>query len=350
MQKNTFTQEQLQIIKDTINNDADREKLLDYLNRHEVVGKEIFPYLDKSKSAIDYKFMYFPISCDVFIRRLPIYFYQKDIDNHDVGDFSQYAMGLYADYHGSEGEFPKDLENLYGTIEKMHYYHRLNLKTIFNYPIDQTGYISRTKFLIQWAHYLELAEEYGVQEKTPVHFIVDYNYILEKAGLKPIVYEIQEQYIGEYAYRMGNVIRVEGFFPCDDRGNPIMRWIGIDVVNPKKIWAEVNKKLKGYLFIEVNPKTAISGLNCWGPNDDGSDCWYPLYTGPLLMEFDYEKLKDLRKKEKLTQKQVAEAIGAAERTYQKWESGTTTPDCIYLLRLMNVLDVRDIEELTRVNS
>jgi transcriptional regulator with XRE-family HTH domain len=89
-------------------------------------------------------------------------------------------------------------------------------------------------------------------------------------------------------------------------------------------------------------------MNCWGENHDGSDVWYALYMGPQLMQFDSEALKDIRNREKLTQQQVADAIGASVRTYQKWERGDTTPDSHHLLRLMNVLDIRDTKELTKV--
>ncbi|MBR0052293.1 MAG: helix-turn-helix transcriptional regulator [Bacteroidales bacterium] len=51
------------------------------------------------------------------------------------------------------------------------------------------------------------------------------------------------------------------------------------------------------------------------------------------MEFDFTVLKERRKKLKFTQQEVADAIGATVRTYQKWENGDTTPDGHYLLRL-----------------
>lgn len=66
------------------------------------------------------------------------------------------------------------------------------------------------------------------------------------------------------------------------------------------------------------------------------------------MEFDSEALKEIRKRENLSQRQVAEAIGASVRTYQKWESGNTTPDSHHLLRLMNIIDIRDTKELTKL--
>lgn len=355
MSKKKLTSEQVQTIEDTLKSNTEKEKLYEYLIRNDIVGIEIFSYLNNSK--FDSKFIYEPVMYDVFIRRLPIYFYEQynsyDGDNYDyiqtnpnkpkvaipkhIGDFTQYALS-------DMKRDSKDLESLYSTVEKMYYHHKLDLRTIFNYPIDQTGYCSRKDFLMQWAHYLDLAVEYGVEEKMPKRFLVTYNYMLERAGMKPIIYEIKELYSGEYIHRAGNVIRVEGVFPCED-GIPIMRWIGLEIKNPTKIWSEINERSEGNLYIEINSKTAIWGLNCWNDDDD----WYLLYGGPLLMEFDYEKLKEHRRREKLTQKQVAEAIGAAERTYQKWESGDTSPDCIYLLRLINVLDIKDVYELTKIN-
>lgn len=348
MEKKALSEEQLQIIEDTIKDVSEREKLIEYLDRHDIVGKEIFPYLNKTKEASKWDFIYEPVSCDVFIKRLPIYYYHNTTNSRNIGDFSQYAMGLYKNYD-SDKEYLENLEDLYIAVERMYYHHKLDLNTIFNYPIDQTGYCSRTDIFMQWANYLDLAEKYGVNNKTPECFIVDYNYILERAGLKPIIYEIDEQCSGEYMSRTGNVIRVEGTFPFDDNGNPIMRWIGLDVIEPTRIWGKVNERSKGYICIEVNSKTAIYGLNCWGLNDNGEDCWYRLYVGPLLIEFDYKKLKECRNRESLTQRQVAAAIGSAERTYQKWESGETTPDCIYLLRLMNVLNIKEVDELTSVS-
>jgi transcriptional regulator with XRE-family HTH domain len=68
------------------------------------------------------------------------------------------------------------------------------------------------------------------------------------------------------------------------------------------------------------------------------------------MEFDYEALKSIRKRGKLTQQQVADSIGASVRIYQKWESGDTTPDCHYLLRLTNVLDIREPREIKKTTE
>ena len=63
------------------------------------------------------------------------------------------------------------------------------------------------------------------------------------------------------------------------------------------------------------------------------------------MEFNCSEIKRTREKFKYTQKQVAEAVGASVRTYQKWESGETTPDGHYLLRILNWLDISDVQDV-----
>ncbi|CAG7651397.1 helix-turn-helix domain-containing protein [Paenibacillus allorhizosphaerae] len=342
---------ELDIIREYIKGKYVLEKLESYFSRHDLIGEEIFPYLGEiGKDFVVHlgeRYSYHPVMKDVFIRRIPFYFYKPDeVSLNNIGDLNQYIMGILREPLAFE-ESEVWLERLYQALEKMFYHHKLDLLTIFNYPIDQTGHVSQTEMLFQWAHYLDLAEKMNLPEKTPKHFIVAYNYALEMVGLPPIIYEIEEAFNYEYISRQGNEFELRGRFPCGEDGQPILRWIGVKIKNPNKVWAKVDKRLKGSLYVEANPTTAIWGLNCWGKHDDGSDAWYPLYVGPQLMEFDPEALRDIRNREKLSQKQVADAIGASVRTYQKWESGHTTPDSHHLLRLMNVLDIRDTKELTR---
>lgn len=52
-----------------------------------------------------------------------------------------------------------------------------------------------------------------------------------------------------------------------------------------------------------------------------------------------DNLKDLRKQHKLSQEDVAEAIGVSRQAVAKWENGDTTPDimnCVALARLYDV--------------
>lgn len=327
-----------------------RRKLTSYFTRHELIGEELFPYItegNKGLSSRDYQVAYRPVAKDVFIRRIPFYFYTPDM-GRKVGSLHDYTRKIFLDHYDQEGLYEQMLETLYGTLERMHYHHHIDLKTLFEYPIDQTGQVSRIDVLYKWARYLDLTEQLNLPDKTPRHLLVDYNYARERAGQSPEIFELEEQNIGEYIRRSGNTLEFQGTIPCDPNGQPILRWIGAQIRNPVKVWAKVDKRMHGSLYVEISPTSAIWGLNCWGKGDDGSDMWYPLYIGPQRMEFDPQALKGLRQREKLTQKEVSDAIGASVRTYQKWESGNTSPDSHYLLRLMNVLDVRDTMELTKV--
>ncbi len=320
------------------------EKLMSYFGRHETIGEEIFPYLGEKENEL-----YFPnhsLPIETFLRRVPFYFYRSQRNLDKLGQLKDYVTGIFREHKYGE-QASEYIEQLFVTLEEMHYHHQLEVEQIFNYPIKQTGLVCQTEFLFQWSHYLKLIEVLNLSDKMPKHFIVSYNDVLERSDLLPIIYPLEQQYNYDYTSRDGNKIRVSGTFPCDASGHPILRWIGIRIKNPVRVWAKVNDRLKGELFIQVGPTTAIWGLNCWGEQEDGTDVWYALHIGPQLMEFDNEELKRIRNREGYTQKEVADAIGTSVRSYQKWEAGETAPDSHNLLRLMNVLDIRDTKELTR---
>jgi DNA-binding XRE family transcriptional regulator len=201
---------------------------------------------------------------------------------------------------------------------------------------------------LQWNHYLHLCGELRWDDLLPDCFITRYNEALEKCGCPAIIYEIGEIGIGDIYWRTGSQMEFEGTFPYDRNGNPVMRWIGLRVKNGGQIRCSQKKSQcgRGRLFIELRPNTTIHALNVYNDKDD-NDTWYQIYAGPQIMQFDYATLKDTRKRMKYTQRDVADAIGATIRTYQKWESGETTPDGHYLLRLMNWLDIRDVQDVVR---
>ncbi|OME78747.1 hypothetical protein BK120_23750 [Paenibacillus sp. FSL A5-0031] len=320
------------------------EKLMSYCNRHESIGEEIFPYLGEKENDL-----YFPnhiLTKETFLRRIPFYFHRSQNNLDQLGELDHYVSGIFREskYFEQSAEY---IEQLFVTLEEMHYQHHLEVEQIFNYPINQTGLICQTEFLFQWSHYLKLIAPLHLHDKMPKHLITSYNDVLERSGLPPIIYPLEQHYNYDYISRDGQKFSVKGTFPCDDSGQPILRWIGIRIKNPVRVWANVNNRLKGELFIQTGPSTAIWGLNCWGEHEDGTDAWYPLQIGPQLMEFDNEELRRIRNREGYTQKEVADAIGSSVRSYQKWEAGETAPDSHNLLRLMNVLDIRDTKELTR---
>ena len=144
---------------------------------------------------------------------------------------------------------------------------------------------------------------------------------------------------------------IHGFFPVDPAGKPVLRWIGIILKNPGEISCDLNddKATAWRITINLMPRTEVYARNIYNDSEEGEK-WYRLYAGPLMMEFDYTVLKSRRQWLGMTQKEVAEAIGATLRTYQKWEIGETTPDSKYLLRLLNWLDIDDVIQATKWNE
>ena len=96
------------------------------------------------------------------------------------------------------------------------------------------------------------------------------------------------------------------------------------------------------LHIGITPKTKVYMPNIYNDKDDG-DTWYPIYFGPLAMEFDKETLKYYRNKINITQQILADAVGVQLRTYQKWEKGETIPDGYNLIKLMNYLNIESVQ-------
>jgi DNA-binding transcriptional regulator YiaG len=199
-----------------------------------------------------------------------------------------------------------------------------------------------------WFHYLRLCVELGWTDYTPTRFTTRYNEALEASGLDPIIYTPYIQYGVQYFGRRGNCYICKGHFPCDDEGNPILRWTSIRVSNAMQISFSGQRSQSGTLEIEITPKTTIHlyGYDNYVTDDQESDDeWHQIYAGPLNMEFNYQALKAHRKAAGMTQKEVADAVGANVRTYQKWESKDSVPDGHYLLRIMNWLQIEDVQDL-----
>lgn len=120
--------------------------------------------------------------------------------------------------------------------------------------------------------------------------------------------------------------------------------------NAKSVTFGAAKSRYGELKIELTPTTVIYAVqgetvNGAKESENGEPEWEPIYSGPQNMRFSYPALKIFRQERHMTQAEVAEAIGTSVRTYQKWENGDTTPDGHNLLRIMNWLDIRDVQDL-----
>ena len=351
-QKNMITKEEKKVVLEYVNSSYyDQDKLLKYLSMHDVVGNEVFAYCDKREyrkeqstysNWLDNEDGYTPLSVSDFVKRIPFYFYTKDVETislDDMGSLHYLFSSSFEKIHNGE----RTLESIYVNLEYAFYHLHLPLNKIFSYWIDQYGNIAEDGFF-RWCHYLHLCEEYECTDYFPDRFITAYNEMLEKAGLKPIIYEITETGLYEPFMRNGKIIEFEGRFPCDKNGNPIMKWIGVKATNTTSYICTCEKSKKGILQVKISPATVIHVLNFYNDSDTTNE-WYQVYAGPLNMSFDHRVLKEKRKELKYSQEEVASAIETTVRTYQKWESGETTPNGHFLMRLMNWLDIPDVQSV-----
>ena len=381
-----LTEQQLAVIEKYIDGSIiNKERLVQYLEKHRTIKNDVFAYSSKLGRKVrfgdeaycgllDHEEAYTPVSRETFIQRIPFYFHcplTSDGEGHRSGLW--YVLPTRGDKLSSD-----DLEAIYQSLELMYYDLKLPIETIFGYCLDQVhrqrkvkksprqgilfsmpdysedemfgieGEIHHKSLFPMWCHYLRLCNELGWTDYTPARFTSRYNEALEAAGLEPIIYEPYIQYGVQRFARRGNRYICKGNFPRDAEGNPILRWTTIQVSNAKQITFSGQKSQSGTLEIEISPNTTIHlyGYENYVSDDDKPDDeWHQIYAGPLNMEFNYQALKAYRKAAGMTQKEVAEAVGVNVRTYQKWESKGSVPDGHYLLRIMNWLQIEDVQDL-----
>lgn len=348
-----ITLEQMKVIDEYVNDEYyDKEKLVKYLNMHTVVGNEIFDYVDRKNRNLnrreahsqwlDDESGYEPVSVEVFIRRIPLYFYTWNGDFDTCGEDIGYIFSSkWREIKSGE----LTVESIYQDLEYMFYEKKISPYKIFNYMTEQTDQVTE-KYFFEWVEYLHLCDELGWKELCPDNFITAYNLAREAAGLEPKIFVLDwDMHMEKPYYRDGSILTFEGVFPTDAEGNPIMKWIGLKVINAAEICKSEYVRAKGnYLKIKISPQTIIY---YWDEYDEDDPFWNQVYAGPLTMEFDYTVLKEKREAMGYTQKEVADAIGANIRTYQKWEYGNTQPDGYYLLRLMNWLDISNTQDVIK---
>ena len=371
-----LTAEQIYIITHcTDENYIDREKLVSYLEKHKTIKNEVFQYCSKVTKGLgpqgycgylEKEPMFSPVSRETFMRRLPFYFYLKPFLGKPRSGLSLFIPKA----NGTAGD-ADDYESFYVDLEWMLYDLGIPIDVIFNYVQDQlsaapepkkslsealisinaprnlfwTGQLDRRDLFGYWRHYLRICAEIEWTDYLPTSLITAYNNALEQTGQQPVIYYPIKD-CGFDFFRDDSEIVCNGHFPCNANGRPIMKWTSVYVVDPIKISYTGEKSRCGELRITLGPKTLVYYLE--KQSEDTDDCgWKQLYAGPQTMEFDNEALRELRKSKRMTQGNVADAIGTSVRTYQKWESGETTPDGHSLLRLMNWLDVDDVQSLVK---
>lgn len=348
------------LIKESVNDKwFDVDKLIDYLNRHEIVDNEVFKLVVIDSGSmparllddLSDKYGYIPVPVKTFIRRIPFYFYYPDGEEK----YSRSSwLGAVIRHDRSmkkcnDDEIAEELETKYRALEEIYYHFHISVEDIFSY-MDLRGHKLQTEQFMEWYDYLKLCEKLHWYDFLPDGFCYKYNMALEAAGRKPIIYDLDEMLPAEYCYRNGTTIDIQGNFPVDPAGKPILRWIGIILKKPGEIVCKYRENQTAWeMSIQLTPQTELYARNLYNREEEG-ERWYRLYAGPLTMEFDYTVLKESRLRLKQTQKEVAEAVGSTLRTYQKWETGETTPDSKYLLRLLNWLDIPDPVKATKWNE
>ena len=378
-----LTHSQLEMIYNYTNpKHVNTVKLISYLEKHKTIKNDVFRYSSNNgkKSLLgcdgycwflDKEPMFKPIDRVTFIRRIPFYYYETS-----YGEQTRNGLIHILPFSEENLKSEFDYDSFYCDLEWMYYELGLPLKTIFEYAKDQVetthepkeekhtrgsfpsllttplfadcGLSSKDLFQ-QWRHYLHLCEKLGWTEFTPVRFITAYNEALECTGHKPIIYYPIKNL--DLMYNKGeDYISCKGHFPCDKSGKPILKWTSLLVKNAAEISYQAEKSQCGELKIMFAPKTIIYVLKEEPAvnEDDDEPVWQQIYAGPQTMEFDHSALREFRKARGLTQSNVADAIGTSVRTYQKWESGETTPDGCYLIRLMNWLSIDDVQALAKL--
>lgn len=342
-------EEYIKIINEYVNPKFyDKNKLIDYLERNTTVGNEIFMFCfnDSENTSHIHNRMYAltnydffsPITIDTFVKRIPFYFHDENFDNKVLTDLTNFFGSTTINRRSAA-----EIEEIYRMLEYLLYGCSLSLYDIAEYIFDQTDSVDYLPFLGNWYNYLILIKNFNEFDIRPKNFITAYNYVLEKSNKEPIIYEVVNDHFGMF-HKTNNSIVFKGIFPCAESGIPILRWIGIRVANVNIVTCTCKKSKMGNLTVFLTPNCQIQALNLYG-STDGKDRWNQVYSGPQNMELNFAIFKRRREQLGLTQQNVADAIECSLRTYQKWESGENIPDGTNLIRLLNWLDLNDIQEI-----
>lgn len=366
----------------------DQEKLIRYLTLHDMVGVEVFEYVAKrifdskgNETVLPVGFedngrsVFEPVDVDTFVRRIPFTFYhagiRKGVDarfgevelwtpleiteiTYSVGDdpFSRQF------YHRDE---PLTMEEAFRKLEFLFYDKGFSLEEIYGYTNSKT-WLGGSEPYGDWFDYLDMCIALDWDDYMPEHFYYKYNLAKEALGKQPIIFPIMEfdceawgrdPETVKYYDRRGNKVEFFGLFPCDEDNNPVVRWIGVDIRNAASVTSSYESKneLECHMIVELTPKTVIRAQipaerdKVGNPIEEAGMQWIQVYAGPQTMDFNYKVIKERRIELGYTQQQVADAVCANVRTYQKWESGETTPDGYYLLKILNWLDIPNINDV-----
>ena len=353
------------------------EAFIEHLNNNEMIKIDIFYSYLRQNLQILYLQSYKPVSKDVFIRRIPVYFYSLNNYKNKVDItklFISYAMyinnnskfngdnSINQDLVNSYNVFSCDFEPLYFLLEKNYYFRKIPLQGIFEYLNEQIGQLDFS-ILEKWSHYLDLLVELKDDIIFPNNILYAYNKELVMNGKNPIIYYPNSMSLTQRT-KNGRKMILDGLFPIDDNNEPILEWIGIwyenvgnisivrkvmDVSYADQVFGNVyGKLLHNSIAIELkNDSIVYLARNRYNKFEGKlNNVWKEVYSGPKHMIFNYTIISKCRENLKIAQKEMAEDLEINLRTFQRFEAGESTPDALNLMKIMKYLGIDSHEIFT----
>lgn len=344
--------------------------ILEYLKENDIINFDIFTKNCTKKVSYSYLRCFKPVSRDVFINRLEIYFYDlKDNRSSDMllyfVNYLQYEKLLDEDiYPGMpyqedaifKAEY--DLEPAYQLLDKIISIYKIPLEKGFSYLRDYFGDELEYKRVRQWVSYLELLDEPNETNVFPKNFYYSFNIEMQKKGQTPRLVMVSR--CAEPTFDKENkcqYVELSGYFPLDENEKLVEEWTavwfekidGYELGTPGTIIDEEDLFMfhdfdgEGMITIKVkvNPESRIFALKRRkGPDGFVHNYWVQVYAGSCVTKFSFKPISDRREELKLSQKEIADLADINVRSYQRMEAGESTPDALALISLMGILDIR----------
>lgn len=388
---NPITSEEELIVRKYINQQYfEIDKIIEYLNTNSFISKDIFlnyfTPIARGKFNLTYLNSFKEINRDKFIKRIQIYFYDVNLKNEFQPSMTDFFNGYLQFINKGKkietfNEFDKlypsdiDFEPLYSILDELIYDYSIDIDRVLNYIQEQRGSVKYHIIFRYWYGYLKLLDFNKINDIKmifPKNILYSYNVELEKNGFKPIIHfpaTLGDDNDSPYVvYRRNKVLNIGGFFPFDDEGNPVFKWIGIWFENVKNIKWVVSKpktqehdiqynsspSLRMVLKFELCHNTRIFlayrqhiGRDEFMEEEKFKEYWKLEYCGPSLMKLDCSIITKKREELGYSPKDVSEATGINLRTYQRIEVGEGSPDGLNLIKIMNFLDIGFYDELIK---
>ena len=353
----------------------DSRKLVPYVASNETVDKiGLTECLRDRNNSYDRWLIKFvmPIDREVFIRRLPIFcFYSRDIDIEELF-FSYQNIHLSKNYvpdtvearfnmyrYRSISDYLDDNEELFEKLEYVIYNLGIKLEEALGYLMHQFGNINYINFN-HWIDYcrmknIELREYIQRTDYFPTDLKFEYNVILENRNQKAILYPPKRLNImSSNATDDSIFLEVKGDFPVDRQGNVVTKWVSIWLENASIVNAVSRKynfrdyerayirerRISNYdtIIIAVNTESRVFFGRYF---TESSVLWTQVYCGAQKLEYDWSPISEYRKKKGISIASMSSCLGISDRTYQRIEEGTSTPDALTLFKIMNILNIKD---------